>query len=97
MGLMETADAPRYRVPDDIASVDGTEIGLGEELYLTRLPSGETVQLVGSGRMIWLAAVHTSDPIGEVAALVDRPRLELVGFVRGFTSSLEQGGWLGAP
>ncbi|WP_353081804.1 hypothetical protein [Tessaracoccus lapidicaptus] len=40
---VEQASQPRCRVPADIAWVDGTEIGLGEELYLARLPSGRTV------------------------------------------------------
>ncbi|MHA6509039.1 hypothetical protein [Tessaracoccus sp. Y1736] len=91
---METPDAPLYRVPDDIAWIDGTEIGLGEELYLTRLPSGETIQLKGPGRMIWLSATHDIDPIGAVAALVGRPRQELVPLIRGFMSSLKQDAWL---
>lgn len=58
---VESASAPRYRVPDDVAWIDGTEIGLGEELYLTRIPSGDTVQLTGTARMIWHAAVSQHD------------------------------------
>lgn len=66
---METPDAPRYRVPDDIAWIDGTEIGMGEELYTTRLPSGDTVQLTGTARMVWHAALKGGDIVRQVSTL----------------------------
>ena len=56
--------------PDDIAWVHGTEIGLGEELYLTRLPSGDTVQLVVTARVIWLVAVTSADTAASVRRVV---------------------------
>ena len=47
---------PAYRVPDNIAWVDGADFGLAEELYLTVVPDGRTVMLKDSARLIWLVA-----------------------------------------
>lgn len=87
---VEQASQPRYRVPADIAWVDGTEIGLGEELYLARLPSGSTVQLVGTARMIWHAAIGSDDPVEAVSALVGQPIGSVRAAVNGFLDELAQ-------
>lgn len=91
---METTDPPLYRVPDDIAWIDGTEIGLGEELYLARLPTGETLLLKDTARMVWHQAV--SDPqVGErVAELVGRSPAEIHGEIDGFVQRLIDAGLL---
>lgn len=85
---METPDAPRYRVPDDIAWIDGTEIGLGEELYLTRLPSGDTVQLAGTARMIWHAVIAGGDVADRVSDSVSVPTELIRDEVERFISAL---------
>jgi len=48
----------RYRVPDTIAWVDGTDFDLDADLYLTKLPSGNTVLLKDTARLIWLVAIE---------------------------------------
>lgn len=85
---MESASAPRYRVPSDIAWIDGTEVGLGEDLYLTRLPGGATVQLKDTARMIWHAAMSSGDPTEQVASLVGRQPAEVAAEVNTFIDDL---------
>lgn len=87
-GAMETPQAPRYRVPDDIAWIDGTEIGLGEELYLTRLPIGHTVRLKDTARMVWHHAVTVHAATESVAQLVGRPPSEIEAEIKIFLGRL---------
>lgn len=91
---METPDAPRYRVPDDIAWIDGTEIGMGEELYLSRLPSGDTVQLTGTARMMWHAALEGGDVPGQVGALTGVSPADISRQVTDFLDELAVQGFL---
>lgn len=91
---MENPDAPLYRVPDDIAWIDGSEVGLGEQLYLTRLPSGETILLEGTARMIWHAAVTVPDSVEQVAVLVAREIGEIESEVARFRDELLVDGFL---
>lgn len=81
-------DFTRYRVPDDIAWVDGTEFVLGEELYPTRLPSGDTIVLTGTARMIWHAAGAETDVSRNVAALVVLPPGEVAAQCDAFCQEL---------
>lgn len=89
---MESLDAPRYRVPDDIAWIDGTEIGMGEELYLTRLPRGQTVLLKQTARMVWHYAVTAEALTESVAQRVGLPPKEVEAEVQGFLDQLMASG-----
>jgi hypothetical protein len=60
------SDCSAYEVPVNVAWVDGSEYGYDGDLYLTKVPEGDTVLLRGSSRLIWLAAVESPDPLAEV-------------------------------
>lgn len=85
-------DAPAYEAPADIAWIDGSEYGYDGDLYLTQLPDGNTVLLRGSSRLIWLAAIKTSDPLTEVAAAAGLPTSEIAGEVSSFLAELTSKG-----
>lgn len=87
---VEDTSAPQYRVPDDIAWIDGTEIGLREELYLSRLPSGATVQLTGTARIIWHSARRGVDAVSEVSRLTERPAVETRREIESFLERLSE-------
>ena len=91
---MQTPDTPRYRVPDDIAWIDGTEIGLGEELYLSQMPGGHTILLENTARMIWHIALTGSPVADQVAALVGLPPGTVGAEVERFLADLEAAGLL---
>ena len=84
----------RYRVPDTIAWVDGTDFDLGPDLYLTKLPSGNTVLLKDTARLIWLVAIEGGDVVSEVATLVGRPAAEIESDVHTLLRDLTQRGLL---
>ena len=88
------ADMNRYRVPDTIAWVDGTDFDLGPDLYITKLPSGNTVLLKDTARLIWLVAIEGGDVVSEVAALVGRPAAEIESDVHTLLHDLTQRGLL---
>ena len=86
---------PAYRVPDNIAWVDGADFGLAEELYLTVVPDGRTVMLKDSARLIWLVAADGGeDVVAEVADIVGRPPAEIEGDVHRFVADLRGRGLL---
>lgn len=69
--MTSAAGEPEYRVPSSVASVDGADFGLDEELYLTIVPDGRTVLLKDTARLIWhVAADGSDDVVRDVAALV---------------------------
>ncbi|MGD8214495.1 hypothetical protein [Aestuariimicrobium sp. Y1814] len=77
-----------YRVPDNVAWIDGTEVGTNEELYLTVVPQGNTVLLTGTARMIWLVAAGGGDVVAGVADLVGRAPAEIADEINRFLSDL---------
>ena len=92
---MNEQPAPRYRVPDNIAWVDGADFGLAEELYLTVVPDGRTVMLKDSARLIWLVAADGGeDVVAEVADIVGRPPAEIEGDVQRFLADVRARGLL---
>lgn len=93
---MDPNASPRFDVPADVAWVDGAEFGHAEELYLTRLPSGDTVHLAGTARMIWIAAIDEADPAGAVGRLVGRERAEVECAVNQFIETMLRARWLAA-
>lgn len=80
--------APAYRVPDNLAWIDGADFDLPDELYLTVVPDGRTVLLKGTARLIWLVAKDGGDVLAEVAELVGRPPAEIAGDVETFLADL---------
>lgn len=91
----------RYVPPSDVAWIDGEEHGV-DDLFLTRLPDGETVVLSGSARLIWHAAVGAEDVAAEVAHRVGLRPDEVAGDVAAFLAELTARGLLtpaatGAP
>lgn len=62
-----------YRVPENVAFVDGSDMAQGDVLFLTLLPYGRTVRLEGVGRIIWIIAAEGRDVATEVAELVGQP------------------------
>lgn len=94
MGSVTATDPVSYRVPDNIAWVDGADFGLAEELYLTKVPEGTTVLLKDTARLIWLVAIEGGDVLTEVAALVGRPRAEIQSDVHRFLDGLTARGLL---
>ncbi len=63
----------RYCVPANVAYIDGAEVDLGQVLYLTILPYGQSVCLEGIGRLIWTQAASGDDPVTGIASLVGKP------------------------
>jgi len=81
--------APAYRVPDNIAWIDGADFGMAEELYLTVVPDGRTVLLKDAARLIWLVAAEGGgDVVAEVADRAGRPSADIDGDVRAFLADL---------
>lgn len=87
-------DAPAYNVPADIAWVDGSEYSYDDDLYLTKIPDGTTVLLRGSSRLVWLAAIESTDPLAEVAAAVGVPAVQIADDVSSFLAELTSKGLL---
>lgn len=87
-------DCSAYEVPVNLAWVDGSEYGYDGDLYLTKVPDGDTVLLRGSSRLIWLAAVESPDPLAEVAAAAGLPASEIAGDVSSFLAELTGKGLL---
>ena len=85
-----------YRVPDNVAWVDGPDFGVAEELYLTVVPEGRTVLLKGTARLIWLVAIG-GDVASEVARLVGRPPADIKEDVLAFLQDLTGAGLLANP
>ena len=92
---MNEQPAPRYRVPDNIAWVDGADFDMAEELYLTVVPEGRTVLLKDTARLIWLVAADGGeDVVAEVADIVGRPPAEIEGDVQQFLADVRARGLL---
>jgi len=85
---------PGYRVPNNIAWVDGVDFGIAEELYLTVVPDGRTVMLKDTGRMIWLVATESGNVVEKVASLVGLPAAEIDEDVNTFLADLIDRGLL---
>lgn len=83
-----------YKVPDNIAWVDGADLGMADELYLTMVPSGNTVLLKDSARLIWLVATGGGDVLDEVSSLVEVPGDEINAHVSEFLAVLLSQGLL---
>lgn len=98
MSCMSQDERPRtYKVPDNIAWVDGVDLGMADELYLTVVPSGGTVMLKNTARLIWLAAMRGSSVIDGVDGIVGLPTTRIAGQVAEFLSELASNGLLRAP
>ena len=85
---------PGYRVPNNIAWVDGVDFGIAEELYLTLVPDGRTVMLKDTGRIIWLVATESANVVEKVANLVGLPIAEIDEEVNTFLADLMDRGLL---
>ncbi|MDO5737280.1 MAG: PqqD family peptide modification chaperone, partial [Propionibacteriaceae bacterium] len=83
-----------HTIPDDIAWVDVAELVGTDELCLSRLPSGETVLLRGTARLIWLVAVEGNDVATVVADLVGEAPEEIAVHVGEFLKELTERGLL---
>lgn len=82
-----------FRVPERLAWVDTAEISGGDDLCLTHLPSGDTVVLSGTARLIWLVAVNGgSDVVAEVAELVQEAPDAIASEVTRFLAELVERG-----
>ena len=78
----------RYRVPAQVAFIDGAVFGEGEVLYLTMLPSGKTVLLRDMARSIWLVAADCREVVPEIEKLLGQPPSAIASHVAGFLSEL---------
>lgn len=87
---------PPYRVPDNIAWIDGADFGLAEELFLTVVPDGHSVLLKDTARLIWLAAIEGGDVVQRVAGLVGLPPDDIENDVNEFLADLTGRGLLEA-
>lgn len=83
-----------YRIPDDVAWIDGADLGAGDELYLTVVPDGQTVLLKDTARLIWLIAAEGGDVLAEVADLVGQPPAAIEADVQRFVADLTERGLL---
>lgn len=95
IGAMDIRTGPvTYRVPDDVAWIDGADIGMDEELYLTKLPDGQTVLLRESARLIWLVAAEGRAVLPAVAELAGAEPSAIEDDVTGFLDELASRGLL---
>ncbi|NLI19902.1 MAG: PqqD family protein [Actinomycetales bacterium] len=86
---------PEYRVPPNVAWVDGADFGLAEELYLTIVPEGRTVLLKDTARLIWhVAAEGSDDVVRDVAEIAGLTPDEVADDVRTFLADLTTRGLL---
>ena len=83
-----------FRVPDDIAWIDGTDVGVDEELYLTKVPGGQTVLLAGTARLIWLVAADGREVLSGVAEIVGVEPAQIEDDVTRFLADLVSRGLL---
>ncbi|GAA2168170.1 hypothetical protein FHX52_1944 [Humibacillus xanthopallidus] len=86
--------ATTYRVPSNIAWIDGADFGMREELYLTALPSGQTVLLEDTGRLIWLVAMEGGEVLERVAEVVGLPLAAIESDVTRFLAEVTTRGLL---
>lgn len=84
----------RYRVPGQIAYLDGTDVGEDDAVYVTRLPSGHTVQLAGTARLIWREVVAGRDPLPRTALALRLPADRVEAGVAAFLARLVREGLL---
>ena len=78
----------RYRVPDNVAYIDGADLEAGNVLLLTLLPDGQSVRLEGIGRQIWAMAAEGSDVVAEIAKMVGQQPDTISGDVAAFLADL---------
>lgn len=83
-----------YRVPDNISWVDGADLGMEDELYVTVVPDGHTVLLKDTARLIWLIAADGCDVLTEVAELVGQQPAAIEADVQQFLADLTGRGLL---
>ena len=83
-----------HRVPERLAWVDAAELGASDDLCLTLLPTGQTVVLSGTARLIWLVAVDGGDVVAEVADLVGEAPEAIAPEVTRFLAELTDRGLL---
>lgn len=84
----------RYRVPDNLAYIDGAEMESGDVLVLTLLPQGQSVCLEGIGRQLWTMAAEGGDVVAEIAKIVGQPPDDVAGDVTAFLRVLVDRGLL---
>ena len=84
----------RYRVPDNIAYIDGADTESGDVLVLTLLPHGQSVRLEAIGRLLWTMAAEGSDVVAEIAKMVEKPPDAVAGDVAAFLGDLVDRGLL---
>jgi len=85
---------PEFAVPDNIAWVDGADVGLADELYLTVVPDGHTVLLKDTARLIWHVAAEGGNVLEDVAKLVSMPSDAIADDVNSFLTDLVARGLL---
>ena len=84
----------RYRVPDNIAYIDGADTESGDVLVLTLLPHGQSVRLEAIGRLLWTMAAEGSDVVAEIAKMVGQQPDTIAGDVAAFLVDLGERGRL---
>lgn len=87
-------DRTAYRIPGNLAWIDGTDDGADDELYLATVPDGHTVLLTGSARLIWLVAADGLEVLPGVAELAGLPPQEIADDVNRFLDDLVTRGLL---
>lgn len=83
-----------YRVPDNVAHVDGTNLKVDDAVYVTRLPSGHTVRLAGTAGLIWREVVAGRDPLPGTARALSLPEESVETEVSDFVARLVSQGLL---
>lgn len=83
-----------YGVPDNVAHVDGTALQLEDAIYVTRLPSGDTVRLAGTASLIWREIVSGRDPLPGTARALSLPENAVESEVSAFVADLVSRGLL---
>jgi len=84
----------RYRVPENVAYIDGADMELGDVLLLTLLPHGQSVRLEGIGRQVWTTAADGSDVVAGIAKMVGQPPDAIASDVAAFLADLVDRGLL---
>ena len=83
-----------HTIPANVGFVLDEDAGAEAVLHLMVLPDGRPVTLRGTAATIWALALETDDVVGELAAMVGRPRADIAAETDAFVSDLVLQGFL---
>ena len=83
-----------HTIPANVGFVLDEDAGAEAVLHLMVLPDGRPGTLRGTAATMWALALETDDVVGELAAMVGRPRDDIAAETDAFVSDLVLQGFL---